>query len=123
MAAKTEIRPVKDLTDREKTEYARVRAQIDYGEVLGYEFSSEREWRVLVWENGHLASHVGIGRRRVAVGDQDVDVGAVGGVWTAPESAGSGRDDERRIKTSLTVVQRLLHFRAASRPRHHSSPP
>jgi predicted GNAT family N-acyltransferase len=90
MATEIDVRRVEDLTDRENAEYARVRARIDYGEVLGYEFSSEREWRVLVRVDGALASHVGIGRRRVTVGGQELEVGAVGGVWTAPELRGRG---------------------------------
>src|SRR3954452_21319454 len=90
MTTEIEVRAVDDLTDREKTEYARGRAGIDYGEVLGLAFSSEREWRVLARVDGLLASHVGISRRRVSVGGEELAVGAVGGVWTAPAFRGRG---------------------------------
>src|ERR1700686_4663397 len=85
-----EVRSDASLSDGEIAEYRRVRAGIDYGEVLGYQFRSAREWRVLVWVRGQLASHVGISRRIVLVDGRDVAVGAVGGVWTAPEFRGRG---------------------------------
>lgn len=85
IAARIEVRPTESLSEWELAEYARVRARIDYGEVLGYEFTSIREWRVLVWVNGELASHVGISRRIITVDGQGMEIGAVGGVWTAPE--------------------------------------
>ena len=85
IAARIEVRPAESLLEWELAEYARVRAWIDYGEVLGYEFTSVREWRVLAWVNGELASHVGISRRIIMVDGREMEVGAVGGVWTAPE--------------------------------------
>jgi hypothetical protein len=90
MAIEIKVRPVSDLTAPEQAEYARVRARIGYGEVLGYRFSSEQEWRVLVRADGRLASHVGISRRRVMVDGAAMCVGAVGGVWTGPEFRGRG---------------------------------
>ena len=84
------VRPDGEMTEQERAEYAERRAAIDYGERLDYQFASEREWRVLARIEGRLASHVGVGRRRVAVGGQEQEVGAVGGVWTAPELRGRG---------------------------------
>jgi GNAT superfamily N-acetyltransferase len=90
MSARIEVRPAKELSDGEMAEYRRVRAQINYGEVLGYQFASLREWRVLVWIGGQLVSHAGISRRVVTVDRRALLVGAVGGVWTAPEVRGQG---------------------------------
>lgn len=90
MVTRIDVRSANSLSDWEQDEYRRVRARIDYGEVLGYLFTSVREWRVLIWAGGQLASHVGISRRVVTVGGRDVVVGAVGGVWTAPEFRGQG---------------------------------
>src|SRR5690348_7151590 len=90
MDMRVEVRPDSSLSDAEREAYRRVRARIDYGEVLHVQFTSDREWRVLVWGGEQLASHVGIGRRVVTVDGRDVLVGAVGGVWTAPEFRGQG---------------------------------
>jgi GNAT superfamily N-acetyltransferase len=90
MNVRIEVRPTENLSDGEAAEYRRVRARIDYGEVLGYQFVSHREWRVLVWVGGQLASHAGISRRVVTVDGRALLVGAVGGVWTAPEFRGQG---------------------------------
>ena len=90
IAARIEVRPVESLSEGELAEYARVRARIDYGEVLGYEFTSIREWRIMVWVNSELASHVGISRHIIMVDGREMEVGAVGGVWTAQEFRGRG---------------------------------
>ena len=87
---KIEVRPNASLSERELAEYARMRARIDYGEVLGYEFTSTREWRVMVWVNRELASHAGISRRIITIDGRKMEIGAVGGVWTAQEFRGRG---------------------------------
>lgn len=46
---------------------------------------SPMEWRVMLWADGQLVSHVGIVRRTVDVGGQPVGVGGIGWVGTLEE--------------------------------------
>jgi hypothetical protein len=48
------------------------------------------EWRVLLWLDGQLVSHVGLVRRVVQVGGAPVDVGGVGYVGTLAERRRGG---------------------------------
>jgi predicted GNAT family N-acyltransferase len=122
MDTRIDLRLSESLSDWEKTEYRRVRAQIDYGGVLGYQFASDREWRILVWVGGQLASHMGISRRIVTVDGRSVEVGAVGGVWTAVEFRGQGlareamRTASRFLCTELQAEAGLLICREPVAP-------
>ncbi len=56
---------------------------------LGLRFSPPR-WHFLVCADGELVSHCGVLKRRITVGDREIEVAGFGGLVTVPDARGKG---------------------------------
>lgn len=91
MAVSIVLRPLKDFTEEDHSQFAALRELVDF-EVPPYQWTpaEERPFRVLTWEDGRLVNHVAILPRTVSVGGTPVNVGGISAVMTHPDARGKG---------------------------------
>lgn len=86
-----EFRPLASFTEHDHAQLASLREEIDFAlPPTTWMPTGETPWRVLVWQNGHLVSHVGIMERTILVAGAPVHVAGIRSVMTRPALRGKG---------------------------------
>jgi GNAT superfamily N-acetyltransferase len=66
-------------------------------------------WRVLLWEDDRLISHVGILERTIDVGSQPVHVAGIRSVMTRPTHRGQGYASQAMTRAADFIAESLPH--------------
>jgi GNAT superfamily N-acetyltransferase len=108
VATRIEVRELSAFGDREHAGLDDLRALIEFGlPPTTWLPSEDTPWRVLLWEDDLLVSHVGVMERTIDVGGQPVHVAGIRSVMTRPSHRGKGYASQAMDRTAAFIADEL----------------
>jgi GNAT superfamily N-acetyltransferase len=105
---RVELRPLSAFTSRETEQLASLRDEIEFGlPPTTWLPPADTPWRVLVWQDDLLVSHVGIMERTIHVGGRPVHVAGIRSVMTRPAQRGRGYASAGMVRAAQYVADEL----------------
>lgn len=88
---RVEVKRWADFTEADRAGFYALRGEIEFGlPPTTWMPMPETPWRVLLWEDERLVSHVSVMERTISVGGQPVHVAGIRSVMTLPAARGRG---------------------------------
>jgi len=97
-----------DFTDEDRAGFDALREQITFGlPPTTWTPMEETPWRVLLWEDGRLVSHVSVMDRTIQVGGRPVHVAGIRSVMTLPEARGRGYASQLMARAAELIPREI----------------
>src|SRR5262245_21948601 len=102
------VKNLADFTEQERDDLRGLSVQIDFGTPpLVWTPMAETPWRILVYEDGQLVTHVSVMERTVRVGGAPVHVAGIRSVMTAPAARGRGHASQAMARAAEFIADEL----------------